>query len=73
MHPVLSISAEEDAMSYMRGIRMWGGTSDRLIDNEIMSILSDGHLVSDPLERGQDPPISQPESHIVPGGNVPVE
>ena len=50
MHPVLSISEDEETMSYMRGIRMWGGTSDRLIDNEIMPILSDGHLVSDPLE-----------------------
>ena len=58
MHPILSISAEEEAMPYMRGIRMQGGTSDRLIDNEIMPILLDGNLVSDPLERGQDPPIS---------------
>ena len=58
MHPILSISEEEDAMPYMRGIRMRGDTIDRLIDNEIMPILLDGHLVSDPLERGQDPPIS---------------
>ena len=73
MHPVLSISTEEKAMPYMRGIRMRRGTSERLIDNEIMPIFLDSHLVSDPLERRKDPPISRPESHIVPRENVPIE
>ena len=52
MHPVISILEEENDMSYMRGIRMRGGTRDRLIDNEIMLFLSDGQLVSNPLDCG---------------------
>ena len=67
MHPVLSISVEEEAMPYMRGIRIRGGTSDRLVDNEIMPILSDGHFVSDPLERGKDPPISRQKATLSQG------
>ena len=73
MHPILGISEEEDAMPYMRGIRWWGGTIDRLIDNEIMLILSNSQLVSSPLDCEQGLLPSRPDSHIVLGGDVPEE
>ena len=60
-------------MLYMKGIRMRGGTEGRLIGNEIMLILSDSQLVFDPLDRWQDPPQSQLESHTIPRGDVPEE
>ncbi len=45
---------------------MQGGKVDHLINVEIVLLLSDGHLVSDPLNMGSRPPPAQSEGHTYP-------
>ena len=42
MYPILNVLVEEATLIYMKGIRIRGDTTDCLIDNEIVPILSGG-------------------------------
>ena len=73
IHSILKPSVKEAGKPYMHRIIIRGGKVDRLIDTEIIPLLSDGQLVSDSFNAESHPPPSRSERHAVPEEGVEAE